>query len=58
MKFRFWFQEYIHATATTPASHENLVRFYWQTESFAGEYDIPRGQANVPGMSKNPDTGG
>ena len=41
MKFRFWFEEYTPATATTNASHLNLDRLYWQTESDAGEYDIP-----------------
>lgn len=41
MKFRFWFQEYKPATATTPASHNDLPRIYYQTEANAGEYDIP-----------------
>jgi hypothetical protein len=27
-------------TSISPPSHENLVRFYWATEAFAGEYDI------------------
>jgi hypothetical protein len=40
LKFRYYFEEYKPATATTPASHQHLVRFYWQTEAFAGEYDI------------------
>ena len=58
MKFRFWFQDYVPPTATQKASHENLVRFYWQTESFAGEYDVPKGSLNMPGTMKNPKTGG
>ena len=40
MKFRFWYQEYTPATATTPASHQNLVRFFKETEADAGEYDV------------------
>ena len=40
LKFRFHFEEYSPATALTPASHQHLVRFYWMTEAFAGEYDI------------------
>jgi len=58
MKFRFWFQPWRPPAAVAArlpparlgapnppaaASHANLVRFYWQTESFAGEYDVPRG---------------
>lgn len=34
IKFRFWFQEY--------NNHESLVRLYFQTEAYAGEYDIPK----------------
>jgi hypothetical protein len=56
MKWRFWFQEYKNATevvsttststasspaATTLPSHYDLPRFYYQTEGWAGEYDIP-----------------
>lgn len=40
LKFRFYFEEYKPATVDRPASHQNLVRLYWQTEAFAGEYDI------------------
>jgi len=43
MKFRFWFQPW----RSTPASHANLERFYWQTESYAGEYDIPPGPTSI-----------
>ena len=41
MKMRFWFQEYVPATATAAASHANLERIYYTTEANAGEYDIP-----------------
>lgn len=40
MKWRFWYQDYTPATNATPASHENMVRFFRQTEAQAGEYDI------------------
>jgi hypothetical protein len=40
LKFRFYYEEYFPATGDRPGSHQNLVRLYWQTESFAGEYDI------------------
>lgn len=36
-KARFYFEEY--ATSPKP-SHMNLARIYWQTETFAGEYDV------------------
>ena len=39
MKFRFWFQEY--KVTGNKASHYNLPRIYYQTEAWAGEYDIP-----------------
>ena len=47
MKWRFWFQEYKPAAPAAPAvvasapSHYDLPRFYYQTEGWAGEYDIP-----------------
>jgi hypothetical protein len=57
MKFRFWYQEY-EADSKTPvrpdktnASHVDLPRIYWQTESNAGEYDIPPA-FYLPGESK------
>lgn len=41
MKFRFWYQDYVPASKPgAPASHENLVRFFKETEADAGEYDI------------------
>ena len=48
MKFRFWYQDYIPAMDKNPASHQNLVRFYWQTEHEAGEYDIPKAEIGTP----------
>lgn len=39
MKFRFWFKEY--AINGEQVSHYNLPRIYYQTEAWAGEYDIP-----------------
>ena len=39
MKFRFWFQEY--KVEGEKVSHYNLPRIYYQTEAWAGEYDIP-----------------
>eukprot|EP00040_Diaphanoeca_grandis_P022873 m.123597 g.123597 ORF g.123597 m.123597 type:complete len:807 (-) comp29000_c0_seq2:129-2549(-) len=36
MKVRIWYQEYLPATPTTPASHQQLYRMY---HSIAGEYD-------------------
>ena len=47
IKFRFYYQEYREKTATAPASHQNLVRLYHQTEDAAGEYDIPLCDRNV-----------
>lgn len=40
MKYRFWFEDFVPATSTTPASHQNLVRFFKETEADAGEYDV------------------
>eukprot|EP00040_Diaphanoeca_grandis_P019959 m.105756 g.105756 ORF g.105756 m.105756 type:complete len:792 (-) comp27674_c0_seq2:460-2835(-) len=48
MKFRFWYQEFVPATPTAPASHENLIRFFHETEVGSGEYDVmkaPEGTA-------------
>ena len=43
MKYRFWYQEYFPGDAATSRkpSHFNLPRVYFQTESNAGEYDVP-----------------
>lgn len=39
MKFRFWFQ--VYEVNGEQVSHYNLDRIYYQTEAWAGEYDIP-----------------
>jgi len=39
MKFRFWYEEY--TTDGSKVSHYDLPRIYYQTEAWAGEYDIP-----------------
>ena len=39
MKFRFWIQEY--NVSGEQVSHYDLPRIYYQTEAWAGEYDIP-----------------
>jgi hypothetical protein len=53
MKFRFYFEEAVMAkTPSSPfepsTSHKNMVRFYWTTEAFAGEYDIPKCADGTP----------
>jgi hypothetical protein len=61
LKFRFYFEEYrkpaniaasegtsYATTSNVKASHKNLVRAYWQTESFAGEYDIVQCEPGTP----------
>jgi len=48
MKWRFYFQDYTPAVAedtaagvaAQPSSHQNLVRFFYETEADAGEYDV------------------
>ena len=50
LKFRFYFQPYEPEVVTSPASmvvnkpasHQNLIRLYFQTEAWAGEYDVPK----------------
>eukprot|EP00005_Dracoamoeba_jomungandri_P011599 CAMPEP_0174265228 /NCGR_PEP_ID=MMETSP0439-20130205/25700_1 /TAXON_ID=0 /ORGANISM="Stereomyxa ramosa, Strain Chinc5" /LENGTH=693 /DNA_ID=CAMNT_0015351583 /DNA_START=91 /DNA_END=2172 /DNA_ORIENTATION=+ len=37
LKFRFWFQNY---TESPTPSHQDLPRVYFQTEAYAGEYDV------------------
>ena len=37
LKWRFYYEEYIPGPIP---SHTNLIRLYFQTEAFAGEYDI------------------
>ena len=34
LKFRFWYNSY--------KNHNNLERLYFQTEAYAGEYDVPK----------------
>ena len=46
MKFRFWFQEY--SEENEKASHQNLIRVYWQTEALAGEYDVLKCDESSP----------
>mmetsp|Transcript_42291 Transcript_42291/g.76666 ORF Transcript_42291/g.76666 Transcript_42291/m.76666 type:complete len:891 (-) Transcript_42291:222-2894(-) len=42
IKYRIWFQEYSPApSAGNRPSHYNLDRIYYQTEAWAGEYDVP-----------------
>ena len=41
--------------AAGSASHHDLPRLYWQTESFAGEYDVPRGDLGMPGTDWDED---
>ena len=48
LKFRFYFQPYSPKTSSAPASHENLIRLYYQTEAWAGEYDIPKADQGTP----------
>ena len=51
LKFRFYFQPYEPETETSPASHQNLIRFYFQTEAWAGEYDVPKVGSNFMFMT-------
>ena len=53
MKWRFYFQDYTPETKATadvpakPASHQNLVRFFKETEADAGEYDVVKAPAGT-----------
>lgn len=40
LKFRFWFQNY--------DNHKNLIRPYFQTEAYSGEYDVPKCPSGTP----------
>ena len=44
LKFRIYFQPYITSpkNLTNQTTHENLIRLYYQTEAYAGEYDIEK----------------
>ena len=35
-------------TEENPASHQNLIRLYYQTEAWAGEYDVPKADPTTP----------
>ena len=48
LKFRFWFQDYVAASSASPATHVNLHRYYFQTEAYAGEYDIVQCPKGTP----------
>jgi hypothetical protein len=53
LKFRFYFEEAVIAKTASSSfepsfSHKQLVRLYWTTEAFAGEYDIPKCAAGTP----------
>jgi hypothetical protein len=38
-----------HSPPHSPAaSHQDLIRFYWQTEAGSGEYDVPQCEAGTP----------
>ena len=45
---RFYFQPFItnEEGLASLASHENLIRLYYQTEAYAGEYDIEKADTN------------
>ena len=47
MKFRFYYQPYSPPSDNSPASHENLLRMYYQTEGWAEEYDVPQAPAGT-----------
>jgi len=50
LKFRFYFEEFkmpMHPKYDS-ASHQQLIRLYWQTEAHAGEYDIVQCKAGTP----------
>ena len=48
LKFRFYFQPYEPATSSNPPSHHNLLRFYYPTDAWAGEYDVPKAAPGTP----------
>ena len=58
LKFRFWFEDFVSqplSSTMMQVSHKDLLRLYWQTESFAGEYDVPQGNLGLPGTVWNED---
>jgi hypothetical protein len=48
LKFRFYFEDYQPETASSPASHKEMSRLYWQTEAGASEYDVPQCREGTP----------
>ena len=50
LKFRFWYESYVPADTNLKkdASHLNLVRMYYQTEAWAGEYDVVQAPKGTP----------
>lgn len=50
LKFRFYFEEYKAAgvDGSSLPSHQNLVRLFWLTEAFSGEYDIVQCPEGTP----------
>jgi hypothetical protein len=48
LKFRFYFEDYQPQTASSPASHKDLIRLYWMTEAWASEYDVPQCAPGTP----------
>ena len=48
LKFRFYFQPYEPESSSKPATHQNLIRLYHQTEANAGEYDVPKSDPWTP----------
>ncbi|KAL1520060.1 hypothetical protein AB1Y20_023535 [Prymnesium parvum] len=55
MKFRFWFEEYSPPNGTAAPSHYDLPRYYYQTEGWAGEYDVPPAFRRDPPIPGYPD---
>ena len=48
MKFRFWYEEYVPEGKGGKSSHVNLPRMYYQTEAWAGEYDVVKCSDTTP----------
>jgi len=49
LKFRFYFEEYKKPShASESPSHQQLIRLWWQTEAYAGEYDIVQCRDGTP----------
>ncbi len=40
LKFRFWYEDY--------KNHKSLIRPYFQTEAYSGEYDVPKCPNDIP----------